>query len=230
MTEQTSQRIERYLELLYAKNVELNLTRVPKEEAMVRHIEDSLTLLEFLDRESGDVIDVGSGAGLPGMPLAIHRPDRKFLLADSSAKRVEFLREVVDTLGLDNVECMHARAEQLGRDKNTREHFGIAMARAVAPLEILAEMMLPLVKPDGLMLAMKAADIGEEIDQARSVIAEICADHYKLDRFEREIGGVTRAVISIEKLASTPPRFPRASLAKRWAKLKSNKKEPEHRF
>lgn len=158
---------ERYHAMLAQANARMNLTRVPEDprEAADRNYLDCIAPLagDFPDAQTA--IDVGSGAGFPGVPMAIMRPDIRFTLLDSLDKRVKFLAEVVDALGL-NAEVVHLRAEDAARRPELRERFDLAVARAVAPMGVLCEYLLPFVRPGGRMLAMKGPGLDEELAQA----------------------------------------------------------------
>lgn len=137
--------------MLYAANETMNLTAVPREEALVRHIEDSLRVVAHIPEGARLAIDIGSGAGLPGIPLAIARPEIEWVLLESRAKRCDFLRSVVDELGL-NASAVCGRAEELGHDVAHRERYELAVARALAPLPIALELAAPLLKVGGVAI------------------------------------------------------------------------------
>ena len=155
----------RYAKLLAEKNQVMNLTAItdPAEVASL-HFLDSAALLTLADFRGKRVVDVGTGAGFPGLPLKILEPSIHLTLLDAQRKRVDFLREVCEDLGLKDVECVHGRAEEFAQER--RESFDFAVSRAVAALPVLAELCLPLVKPGGVFLAMKSVDCGEELDAA----------------------------------------------------------------
>ena len=161
--------LERYAELLLEKNKVMNLTAItaPRDVATL-HLLDCAALAAQLDLSGKRVIDVGTGAGFPGMVLAILTPDARFTLLDSLGKRVDFLKEVQTDLGLKNVTCVHARAEEFAAQH--REQFDLAASRAVAQLNVLCELTLPLVKVGGQFAAMKSVSTDEEIRQAHSAL------------------------------------------------------------
>ena len=164
------EQLARYHCMLMDWNTRMDLTAVTDEEDMLdRHYVDALMLLRFPDLlpASGRVIDVGTGAGLPGLPLAIARPDLSFTLLDSQQKRLTFLDAVISDLALLNVTLVHARAEDGGRDKTFRDCFDLAVARAVAPLPVLAELLLPYVRPGALAVCWKGPSVAQEREAGR---------------------------------------------------------------
>ena len=152
-----------------------NLTRVVEPEAIATlHILDSLTTLAAADfRKNATLVDVGAGAGFPGIPIAIARPDLSVTLVDSTRKKTDFLSRAITRLGISNAVAIHARAEDLGHEKGHREHYDIACARALAEMSVLAELCLPLVRIGGITIAQKAAGIAAEVDRARPVIGQL---------------------------------------------------------
>jgi len=184
-----------YQERVLAVNKYMNLTAITSEEDFaVKHFVDSMTLLPYIP-EGADVIDIGSGAGFPGMVLAILRPDLRFTLLDSLRKRILFLRETVDMLGLQNVECIHTRAEEWAR---TGTRYSVCTARAVAGMDKLAGWALPLVQPGGVFLAMKGPDVSDELEKAKPAIAKYGGIIKRVDTVEIA-DGVGRAIIEISK-------------------------------
>ena len=200
----------RYLTLLYEANQRVNLTRVPAEQAVGRHLVDSLCLLAvYTPPEGARVLDIGSGAGLPGIPLAIARPDLRLTLLDSHGKTVQFLQEVCAVLEL-NATVVQARAEEWAHNPDAREQFDVAVARAVAKMPILTELITPFLKVGGVGLALKSANETDEILQAVPV-AQILGTTLELRtvRFETEQGPVSRAIGLLRKEQSTPRQYPR---------------------
>ncbi|WP_423791452.1 16S rRNA (guanine(527)-N(7))-methyltransferase RsmG, partial [Mitsuokella jalaludinii] len=162
----------RYYELLVEWNEKMNLTAITEaHEVAVKHMVDSLSAYDpALFNGTVSIIDVGTGAGFPGLPLKIFCPDAKLTLMDSLNKRVNFLQTVVDELGLEGVSCVHARAEEGARMKQYREQFDLAVSRAVARLPILCEYCLPFVKRGGHFLALKGRAYAEEVEEAAKAI------------------------------------------------------------
>jgi 16S rRNA (guanine527-N7)-methyltransferase len=205
------ERIHRYLILLRQWNEKINLTAVLDDEGMaVRHLLDSLMLLPDLgEPDAGlSLIDVGSGAGLPGLPLKIARPGLRVVLLDSLAKRVRFLDEVIGTLGLQGVAARHGRAEDAARDKDLREQFDVATARAVAPLPALCEYCLPFVKPGGFFLAMKG-QAEPECSEALRAIRLLGGELADVREFVLPGTDMKRSIIRICKVSPTPGAYPR---------------------
>lgn len=200
--------LEAFSRLLLEKNQVMNLTAITEPREVARlHLLDSLSLLPLAGLEEGTVVDVGTGAGFPGVPVAIARPAVQMTLLDSLGKRVEFLRESCGALGLANAACVQARAEEFARER--RESFDAALSRAVAALPILCELCLPLVKVGGRFLAMKSSHSQEEIDSARRAI-EILGGRTAWVR-DYTIPGteVAHRVVCVEKIRETPERYPR---------------------
>jgi 16S rRNA (guanine527-N7)-methyltransferase len=193
----------RYLELLLAQNQAFNLTAITDpEEAWTKHIEDSLSLLPDLEDVRGALVDVGSGGGLPAIPLAIARPDLQFTLVESTAKKARFLAECTHTLGLQNVRVESERAEILGRSP-LRESFDAATSRACARLPVLLELCLPLLKVGGRKLAIKGEQAALEVTEATRALALL---HGKVTSTRRTETGT---IVRIEKHGTTPARYPR---------------------
>lgn len=211
LSEKQLEQFNRYYELLVEWNKVMNLTAITEpQEVAVKHMIDSLTAYDAsLFTEGATVIDVGTGAGFPGLPLKIFAPGIKLTLMDSLNKRVRFLQTVVDELGLQEVACVHARAEEGARNKAYREQFDIAVSRAVARLPILAEYCLPFVRRGGHFLALKGMQYQEEEQEAVKAIkvmggSETQTRPVKLPGLED-----VRAVIDITKGMPTPKAYPR---------------------
>ena len=206
----------RYGELLLEKNKVMNLTAITEpQDVAALHFLDSAALLALADFRGKSVVDVGTGAGFPGMPMKILEPSIHMTLLDSLGKRITFLQEVCEDLGLTDVQCVHARAEEFAAEH--RQGFDFAVSRAVANLSVLCELCLPLVKVGGTFLSMKSVESDGELEQAEKAIrllggqVERTAD-YRLPGTE-----VTHRVIFIKKVAETPKKYPRP-----FAKIKKN--------
>lgn len=200
-----------YCSLLILWNERMNLTAIvdPKEIA-IKHFIDSVALLKIHPIDTGArVIDVGTGAGFPGIPLKIVRPDIHLVLLDSLQKRTQFLQTVIDQLSLSNVLVMHGRAEEKGQIAEYRESFDIVLSRAVAPLHILSELCLPFVRVGGYFLSMKGPEVQEEIAQAQVAITSLGGMDDQTSTFLLPISKDPRSLISIKKISPTPAKFPR---------------------
>ena len=204
-----TERLEQYAGALLEKNKVMNLTAITEErDVATLHLLDCAALAAKLELKGKKVIDVGTGAGFPGMVLAILTPEAHFTLLDSLGKRVDFLREVCAALGLDNVECIHARAEEFAAQR--REWFDVAASRAVAQLNILCELTLPLVKVGGTFAAMKSVSSDEEIRAARSAVAQLGGQIEGVTDYTVPETDVVHRIVSIRKVQPTPKQFPRA--------------------
>lgn len=200
--------LETFSRMLLEKNQVMNLTAItdPRDVAAL-HLLDSLALVKLAGLESQRVVDVGTGAGFPGVPLAIARPSARVTLLDSLGKRVDFLRESCRTLGLDNVECVHGRAEEFAGER--RETFDLAVSRAVAALPVLCELCLPLVKVGGAFWAMKSVDTEEEISASKTAVKVLGGRIQAVSDYTIPTTEVVHRVVCIQKTAPTPKKYPR---------------------
>ena len=200
--------LEAFSRMLLEKNQVMNLTAItdPRDVAVL-HLLDSLALTGLAGLEGRTVVDVGTGAGFPGVPLAIARPSARVTLLDSLGKRVDFLRESCQTLGLDNVECVHGRAEEFAGER--RETFDLAVSRAVAALPVLCELCLPLVKVGGAFWAMKSVDTEEEISASKAAVKVLGGRIQAVSDYTIPTTEVVHRVVCIQKTAPTPKKYPR---------------------
>ena len=206
--EQTEQFFE-YMNLLIEWNEKMNLTAITDpEEIILKHFIDSITILEDIE-DNAKIVDVGTGAGFPGIPLSIMNQTLKITLVDSLNKRLIFLQEVVNKLNLKNIEIIHARAEEFGQNKKYREKFDIATSRAVANLSTLSEYLIPLVKIDGKIISMKASGAQEEINEAKKAIEILGGKIENIKEFNLPQSDIGRTVIIIRKEKQTPNKYPR---------------------
>ncbi|MCR5758312.1 MAG: 16S rRNA (guanine(527)-N(7))-methyltransferase RsmG [Selenomonas sp.] len=201
----------RYFELLVGWNEKINLTAITEPgEVAIKHMIDSITAYDAaLFTDGTTVIDVGTGAGFPGLPLKIFCPKIKLTLMDSLNKRIRFLQTVVDELGLTGVECIHARAEEGARNKKYRESFDIAVSRAVARLPILCEYCLPFVKKGGHFVALKGLQYQDETNEAAKAIKLLGGSKVEIRPVKLPGLDDKRAVICITKTMLTPKAYPR---------------------
>ena len=201
--------LEKFSKLLLEKNQVMNLTAItdPSQVATL-HLLDSLAVLRGADFAGKTVVDVGTGAGFPGVPLAIACPGTAFTLLDSLGKRVRFLEEARDTLGLPNVVCVHGRAEEFARDH--REGYDIAVSRAVANRSVLSELCLPLVKVGGVFLAMKSTGCEGEVAAAGRAVRLLGGEVRESVDYVIPTTDVTHRLVVIAKVSPTPKKYPRA--------------------
>lgn len=208
-------RFEAYFAYLREQNEVMDLTAVEgEEETANRHFLDSLSLLRLADFSGARLIDVGSGAGFPGLPLKLAVPSLCLTLLDAQQKRVDFLAALCERLGVEAA-CVHARAEEQALLPGERDAYDFAAARAVARLNVLSELCLPFVKPGGTFLAMKARDSDGELAEAARALKVLNAAPARVETLE--VAGVERRAAVIRKLGPTPKGYPR-----RFAKIKKN--------
>lgn len=214
LSEQQDKQLRLYLQLLMDANQRMNLTRIPDlPAAELQHVADALTLLPYLPPTPHRVADVGSGGGVPGIPLAILRPDARVVLIESTKKKAVFLKQTAAAIGLTNVMVLDLRAEEVGRSYD-REQFDVAVARAVATIDWLAEWCLPLVAKGGKMLAMKGPKVLDELPDAAYAIRQ-CGGLAAVTHAVALPGTDNRLIVEIIKVQKTDPRFPRpATVAK----------------
>lgn len=209
LTEKQIEQFLKYYEILVETNKVMNLTAITEfDEVIEKHFLDSLSLVRVFDlNRNVKILDIGTGAGFPGIPLKITFPEIDIVLADSLNKRVKFLNEVVETLQLKQVETVHGRAEELAKNKKYREQFDLCTSRAVANLSSLSEYCIPFVKEGGRFISYKSGEIEEEVDQAKRAIHVLGGkldQVYKFDLHEQK-----RSFVIIEKVKKTPAVYPR---------------------
>jgi 16S rRNA (guanine527-N7)-methyltransferase len=210
LTTEQAQQFDVYKNLLVEWNEKMNLTGITEDrEVAVKHFADSLTALLCADFKDKTVIDVGTGAGFPGLPLKIAEPSIQLTLMDSLNKRINFLNEVCTQLDLTDVQCIHARAEEGGMNEVYREKFDICVSRAVASLNILAELDLPFVKKGGKMLALKGPAVYDEVKSAEKAIKTLGGKVVEIKEIDLPGTDLKHNVITIEKVNNTPKKYPR---------------------
>lgn len=202
---------EKYYEFLIEWNGFMNLTAITeRDEVMRKHFVDSLALSRALPvEEQCCIMDVGTGAGFPGIPLKIMYPHLKVVLLDSLNKRVKFLNTVIEELKLENITAVHGRAEDAARQKEYREQFDVVVSRAVANLASLSEYCLPFARVGGWFVPYKAGEIQEEVQEGKKAIAALGGELRRIEKFCLPDSDIERSLLVIEKVKETGKRFPR---------------------
>lgn len=208
LKEEQIQKFYQYMNLLLEWNEKMNLTAIiePKE-ILLKHFVDSLIIANYIE-EGQSLIDVGTGAGFPGIPLAIVKEEVEITLLDSLNKRIRFLQEVIEVLQLKNIRAVHARVEEFAKNKKEREQYDIATSRAVAPLNVLSEYLLPLVKIGGKCICMKGSNI-EEIKEAEKAVTVLGGEIKKVEEITLPESDMKRHIITLNKVKGTPSKYPR---------------------
>ena len=197
----------KYMNLLLEWNEKMNLTAITEpNEVILKHFIDSLTIANLIEKDQ-KIIDVGTGAGFPGIPLSIVKEENITLL-DSLNKRITFLEEVINKLELKNIKAIHARVEEFAKNKKERESYDIATSRAVAPLNVLLEYLLPLVKIGGKCICMKGSNI-EEIEKAKNALKILGGEIEKIEKITLPESDIERNIIIVKKIKETPSKYPR---------------------
>lgn len=211
LTEKQIEQFEKYYELLVEWNKVMNLTGITEfDEVMQKHFVDSVAAAEYVEMEKiNSLIDVGTGAGFPGIPLKIVYPHLQVTLLDSLNKRIKFLDEVVDNLGLIGIETVHGRAEDAAKKAEYREQFDLSVSRAVANLASLTEYCLPFVKVGGKFVSYKSVSVDEEIAQSKKAVYVLGGEIGKVEKFRLPGSDMERALVVVEKKRSTPKKYPR---------------------
>ncbi len=198
-----------YMNLLIEWNEKINLTAITKpEDIILKHFIDSMTIAKYTKKEA-TIIDVGTGAGFPGIPLKIIREDLQVTLLDALNKRIQFLNEVICQLEIKDITAIHSRAEELGKDKKCRENFDYATSRAVANVSTLLEYLMPFVKIGGACISMKGAEVEEELQQSKKAISILGGEIEKIEKFQLPKSNMNRNIITFRKTKTTPLKYPR---------------------
>jgi len=208
LNEKKAELFYEYMNMLVEWNKNINLTSITEpNDVVLKHFIDSLTAYKHAKNMS--VIDVGTGAGFPGIPLKIIDKEMNITLLDSLNKRVNFLNEVINKLELENIKAVHGRVEEIARDKEYRENFDIAISRAVAPLNVLLEYLIPLVKVGGKCICMKGSNVEEEIETSRNALNKLNAEIELVESFKLPGTDMKRNIVIIKKIGKTDKAFPR---------------------
>lgn len=198
-----------FMNLLIEKNKVMNLTGITEpKEVILKHFIDSLTVLKYIN-ENDNIIDVGTGAGFPGIPLKIAENSLEITLLDSLNKRINFLNEVIEKINLNKVKTIHGRAEDFGQDFKYREKYDVAVSRAVAPLNVLLEYMLPFVKIGGQCICMKGNNCDEEIENSKRAIEILGGKIEKIKKFNLPNSDNNRTIFIIKKVQKMNRQYPR---------------------
>lgn len=207
--EETLNKYSIYMEGILKWNEKINLTAITeRDEFVVKHFIDSILCCNFPEyKEANTVIDVGTGGGFPGIPLAIISPEKKFVLADSLKKRLKVIDELADKASILNVETVHGRAEELAKKKEYRQNFDLCVSRAVANMAVLSEYCLPFIKTGGYLLAYKGPDAEEEIKSAKKAIRILGGELIRLET--APLDGFEHNIVVIKKVKDTPAKYPR---------------------
>ncbi len=209
LNEKQIKEFDEYTKLLLEWNEKINLTAITDvNEIHVKHFIDCFDIAKYLENNE-KIIDIGTGAGFPGIPLKIYDESLNVTLVDSLNKRIMFLNDVIEKLNLKGIEALHNRAEDIGKDNKYREKYDVAVSRAVASLNVLAEYLIPLVKVGGRCICMKGPNAHEEIENAKNAIKILGGSIENIDSFELPENGGKRTIIIIRKVKSTDKKYPR---------------------
>lgn len=211
LNENMKNQFDRYYELLVEWNKVMNLTGITEyEEVNEKHFIDSLSIVKVIDINKIDnIIDIGTGAGFPGIPLKIAFPHLKVTLLDSLNKRIKFLNAVIDELNLNHIETIHGRAEDYAKKTEYRENYDLCVSRAVANLSTLSEYCVPYVKVGGLFISYKSGDIDEEIVKSKPAIKILGSEIENVIKFKLPGTDINRSFVKIKKLSTTKKKYPR---------------------
>lgn len=213
LTNTQAEKLYKYYEILVETNNSMNLTSITEfNDVVLKHFIDSCILLDLCKVPVGStIIDMGTGAGFPGIPLKIVRDDLCITLADSLNKRIGFLNNVIDLLELDNITAIHCRAEDLGHDNDYREKYDYCVSRAVANLSTLSEYCLPFVKVGGKFISYKSGAVSDELDESKKAISILGGNIFQIIDYKLPESDIARSLVLIDKEKSCSPKYPRKS-------------------
>ena len=211
LSEKQLEQFQIFYDYMIEMNQVMNLTSITEEdEVILKHFYDSMSIVKYFDFKPGEyVIDVGTGAGFPGIPLAILLPKVQFTLMDSLNKRIIFLQDVVKKCGLKNVECIHSRAEELAKNEKYREKYDVCVSRAVANLSVLLEYCIPFIKKGGMFISYKSISSEEELSDSKNAQNKLCCKLKKNISFELPDTDIRRNFLLFEKFDNTSSKYPR---------------------
>lgn len=209
LSEEQLEKFYNFKDMLIEWNKKINLTTIiePKE-IIQKHFIDSLTISKYIHKNS-KIIDIGTGAGFPGIPIKIANEDIEIVLLDSLNKRIKYLNEVIEQLKLKDIKTIHYRAEEAGQNQEYREKFDIAISRAVAPLNILVEYLIPFIKVNGRCICMKGSNIQEELEKSKNAIKSLGGEIEQIEEFVLPNSDIKRNIIVIKKIKATLNKYPR---------------------
>ncbi|MDO4287638.1 MAG: 16S rRNA (guanine(527)-N(7))-methyltransferase RsmG [Eubacterium sp.] len=211
ITEAQSAKMIAYMEALLDANSRVNVTRITDEDEFIeKHLIDSLTALKYIADDAQTILDVGTGGGFPGVPLAIMRPQAQVTLMDATGKKLRVIEEICRDIGVDNVAVLHGRAEEFGKSPEYREVYDCVVSRAVANLGILSELCLPLVKVGGSFLALKGKNYQEEMAAGRQAIAGLGGKIKAVEDCLLLQTDLVHVIIWVDKISRTPEKYPRS--------------------
>ena len=209
LTDEQLEKFYRYMEMLLEWNEKINLTAITEQNEIIeKHFVDSLSIVPYI-KESDNILDIGTGAGFPGIPLKIALQNNDITLLDSLNKRINFLNEIIEELKLNKIKAVHGRAEDFNKNKNERESYTVVVSRAVAKLNVLLEYMMPFVKVGGKCICMKSCEIEEELIEANKAINILGGKIEKVEEIILEGTNIKRKIVIIKKVKNTPNQYPR---------------------
>ena len=209
LSENQVKKFYEYMLLLLEWNEKINLTSITdKKDIVLKHFADSITVCKYIP-ENAKLLDVGTGAGFPGIPVKIVRDDVEVVLLDSLNKRILFLDDVIDKLDMKNIQAVHGRAEEFGRNKDFRQSFDVVTSRAVANMAVLSEYLIPFSKLGGKCVIMKGADFEEELNNSKKAIKVLGGKINSVDEFVLPASDMKRTIVVVDKIGDTPKQYPR---------------------